>query len=411
MNIEIMHKLVSGSRRNLLLLLTLLCLIPLFPTDATSHEPLPAVERISFTERADGKGLVVRFHMAGTVHAYSAPDRTDAQHIEFHLFNTVLNPACRQDPPRQPVYEYTATPWKQSHLKVRLQIDPSVHTETALYRDRDSDDLLLSLTYISNDHQPAGALSAESPRRAEPAKLEGGERWKLDTIVIDAGHGGKDHGAEANGLREKDVTLAVAFKVGRYLKEQLGINVIYTRQDDRFIELKERGRLANRAGGKLFLSIHVNAAKNTAAAGTETFFLGMHRSDAAKQVMERENSVVQYESDPAQYQDYDDRALILQTLAQSAYMRKSEQLSGLIENELTRRTGRYSRGVKQAGFYVLWSASMPAVLIELGFLTNKREAGFLKSEAGQNNLANAIFEAVSAFRDQYEKDLHLVNGQ
>jgi N-acetylmuramoyl-L-alanine amidase len=254
-----------------------------------------------------------------------------------------------------------------------------------------------------------GAPSAAVPvYHSEAARDDARARWRLDTVVIDAGHGGHDAGAIGpGGLREKDVVLQVALRVGRYLEALLGVNVVYTRQDDRFITLRDRGRIANAAAGKLFISIHANAAYNRSAQGTETYFLGMHKTEAAERVMERENSVIQYEKDPTAYDGLDQRALIEQALAQSAYMRSSEELAGLVQEQFTGQIGRIDRGVKQAGFYVLWGASMPAVLVELGFITNAQEAAFLQSENGQIYLASAIFRAVRSFKTQYEKGLDL----
>lgn len=389
---------------------------------ASAAEPL--VERISFTPRADGQGLVVRVHLNGPVQAYREP-LLSRDGVEMILFNTRLGRTFRQDLPPAPVARYAAEP-QSEHLLLRFQIDPRTPVEATAYRDRASADLLISLTFserpvaaqpgdappvrpVAQTSRPAEATEAGGAAAAQEEVGTAAARWRLDTVVIDAGHGGKDHGAIANGVREKDVTLAVARKLGRYLEDQLGLDVVYTREDDRFIELKERGHIANQAEGKLFISIHANAARSRAAQGTETYFLGMHKNEAAQSVMERENSVIQYESDPDQYRDYDEQKLILQTLAQSAYMRKSEELAGEIEGQFADRVGRRSRGVKQAGFYVLWSASMPAILVELGFLTNPREAAFLRSDAGQTYLASAIFRAVRDFKQQYEKELNLVS--
>jgi N-acetylmuramoyl-L-alanine amidase len=175
------------------------------------------------------------------------------------------------------------------------------------------------------------------------------------------------------------------------------------------VTLKNRGRIANQAGGKLFISIHANAARNRTATGTETYFLGLHKTAAARQVMERENEVVKLESNPEAYEGLDEQALIVQTLTQSAYMRKSEELASFIQDQFTNRVGRKNRGVKQAGFYVLWNASMPSILVELGFVTNPTEAAFLNSEAGQEYLASAIFRAVRDYKIQYEKGLNVVS--
>jgi N-acetylmuramoyl-L-alanine amidase len=236
-----------------------------------------------------------------------------------------------------------------------------------------------------------------------------GARWRFDTIVIDAGHGGKDPGAVAHGVREKDVALSVALKVGRYVEEELGVRVVYTRTSDHFVTLRNRGRIANEAGGKLFVSIHANAATNAQAYGTETFFLGLHKNEAAREVMERENSVVRLEEDQSVYEDLDDEALIVRTMANSLYLQKSESLAALIEGQFRNRVGRKSRGVKQAGFLVLWGASMPAVLVELGFLTNASEAAFLRTEQGQDYMASAIFRAIRDFKEVYDRETLGVN--
>ena len=228
--------------------------------------------------------------------------------------------------------------------------------------------------------------------------------------MLDAGHGGHDGGASANGIREKDITLAVAKKVGHYVEDRLGIRVVYTREDDRFIELHERGRIANESCGKLFVSIHANAAGSSSAHGSETFFLGLHKSESAADVMERENSVVALESDPGLYAGFDDAEIIVQTLATTAYQRESERLASLIQDQFEHRAERPSRGVKQAGFLVLWRASMPAVLIELGFVTNPSEARFLRSEYGQDLLASAIFRSIRDYKEQYERGFRFASN-
>jgi N-acetylmuramoyl-L-alanine amidase len=380
----------------------------------------PVVERISFAAREDGAGYAVRFHASERFQAYSEPRLTADNRLELVLFDAELAGACRQDDPEGPVRAYALRP-ERGHLYVQLELDEGVRIEAVAYRERGSNDLILGLTYAP-EPTPAGLVRpvALGTQAARAVAGTGGDlppgdvraRWQLDTIVIDAGHGGQDTGAVgAGGLREKDVTLAVARKVGRALEAQLGVRVVYTRDDDYFVTLKDRGHIANRAGGKLFVSIHANAAENSGGSGTETFFLGMHKTEAARHVMDRENSVIRYESDTDHYDTLDQQALIVQTLAQSAYMRNSEELAELIQAQFTDGVGRKNRGVKQAGFYVLWSASMPAVLVELGFVTNPQEAAFLRGEAGQDELASAIFRAVRAFKTQYEKGLDLVVRQ
>ncbi|GMQ80734.1 MAG: hypothetical protein BMS9Abin05_0162 [Rhodothermia bacterium] len=272
-------------------------------------------------------------------------------------------------------------------------------------------------TVVSDmDRLFASALSKNAPSKQEKSSVDNrqsntpGSQWKLDTIVIDAGHGGWDEGAFGpGGTLEKDLALDLAMELGQLLSKKLGVNVVYTRTDDRFISLAERGRIANQAGGKLFLSIHANSSKYRSARGTETFFLGIHRSDSAQVVMERENEVIKLESDSDQYRKYTQASLARQALAQSSFMRHSERLAEVVQKHFRDGAIRRDRGVKQAGFYVLFGASMPAVLIELGFLTNPYEERFLASADGQTSMANAIFRAVETFKLEYEKSLQIAS--
>lgn len=369
----------------------------------------PEVERVSISRTADQRGYVVRLHMSGRVPAYSEPQRTSGTRMAMTLFNTALSSRMRNDESQGPVQSYALRP-EGNHLMLELNLQPTLPVVASVYRDRDTPDLLISLAprddapIASDDRATVVRTSDDSVPRASSS----GERWRLDRIVIDAGHGGKDAGAVANGVREKDVVLAVAKKLGQYIEENLDVEVTYTRTDDRFIELRDRGRIANEAGGKLFISIHANSARNRSAYGTETFFLGPYKTEEARRVMEKENRVVQMESNPEHYEQMNEATLIRQTLAHSSFVRNSEELADIIEHQFAERVGRQSRGVKQAPFYVLWSASMPAVLVELGFLTNPREASFLASEQGQTYLASAIFRAVRDYKEQYERGLNLV---
>lgn len=395
---------------------------------AATASAKPQVERVSFTQRSDGNGYVIRFHVDSPVAAYSEPEN-DGRRLKMILFNVGLANSYDAGAPEGPIEEYSEEVFS-GHVVFSFELDPTQPLAAEAYRDRESDDILVGLTFTGDavadaddsrqlpvpirkastgSANPNRSSSAVDANRVEATPATSataeGRRWLLDTVVIDAGHGGKDPGATANGLREKDITLAVALKLGHYLREKLGIHVVYTRDDDRFIELKDRGRVANEHGSKLFISIHVNAARSRSAIGTETYFLGLHKSDAARNTMERENSVVTYETSQHEYEAMTEEALIRMELTQSAYMRKSQELSALIQDQFEERTKRHNRGVKQAGFYVLWGASMPAVLVELGFLTNPREAAFLSSEQGQDYMASAIYRAVKEYKERYEKGL------
>ncbi len=363
----------------------------------------PRLERVSFTARADGNGYVVRLHLSGRVSSHSPITILNDGSFQITLFRTRLDRRRKLDSPQGPIRSYRVDQ-KDGNVVINMELrDPDLLASA--YPDRNTDDILIGLSAMES---PAVNEVIARALTSEPKMNEVAERWTLDTIIIDAGHGGKDPGAVgAGGVREKDIVLSVALKLGQYIEEKLNINVVYTRDSDRFISLEGRGRLANQAGGKLFVSIHANAARNRSAKGTETYFLGLHKSEAARSVMDRENEVVQFEENREAYDDIDAMNSVRRTLLQSSYMRQSEGLAEVIEDQFHNRAGRKSRGVKQAGFYVLYGASMPAVLVELGFVTNPSESAFMKGRDGQAYLASAIFRAIKEYKTQYEKGLHL----
>lgn len=234
-------------------------------------------------------------------------------------------------------------------------------------------------------------------------------KWLFDTIVIDAGHGGKDPGAiGVTGVKEKDVNLKIALKLGSLLESELpGIKVVYTRKTDQFIELYRRGKIANEAGGKLFISIHCNSTvkKNSNHRGFEVYLLRPGKTQDAIEIAEFENSVIKLEDNPGRYQQLTDENFILVSMAHSQYMRYSEKFSDLLNQEWKKFTEIPSLGIKQAGFYVLVGASMPSVLIETGFLSNKKDEAYLNSVKGQNEIARSIANSVKKYRDYYDNDV------
>jgi N-acetylmuramoyl-L-alanine amidase len=233
------------------------------------------------------------------------------------------------------------------------------------------------------------------------------EKWNFDVIVIDAGHGGKDFGAIGiNGIKEKDVNLAIALKLGALIEKNMkGVKVVYTRDDDTFIELYRRGKIANEKGGKLFISVHCNSTpqKPSNATGNEVYLLRPGRTKEAISIAERENSVIKYEENPGRYQQLTDENFILVSMAHSSYMKYSEKYAELLSRQFSGDLNIQSRGVKQAGFYVLVGASMPSVLIETGFLSNKKDADYLGSKNGQQQYAESIFQSVKKFKDYYDQ--------
>lgn len=230
---------------------------------------------------------------------------------------------------------------------------------------------------------------------------------RLKTVVIDAGHGGKDPGAVVKAAREKDITLAVALKLGKYINDNCSdVKVHYTRSTDVFIPLNDRARFANEKKADLFISIHANWISKPEISGTESFVLGLHRSLDNLEVAKKENAVIVLEEDySAKYEGFDPNSTesyIIFELMQNAYLDQSIHMASLIENQFTQRAQRTSRGVKQAGFLVLRETAMPSVLVELGFLTNAEEVKYLVSETGQNNLASALFRAFKEYKTQFE---------
>ncbi len=357
------------------------------------------IERVSFSARSDGHGHVVRLHISGRIAAYSVEQSSDTE-LQLTVFQAGLAADLQRDPALGPVASYRVLPADDRVVFV-FSLRAGVHVQPQAYPDRATNDLLLSLPTSSPPVTLTTVGSGGGGRAGSPNQ----SNWQLDCMVIDAGHGGHDGGATYNGVREKDVTLGIARRLGTYVQDLLGVRVVYTRSDDRFIELHERGRIANTSCGKLFVSIHANAAPSSSATGTETYFLAPHRTQSARDVMARENGVVRLESAPELYEDFDAEGGIIRTLAMSSYQQESQELASLIEGQFGNRADRNSRGVKQAGFLVLWRASMPAVLVETGFVTNSDEARFLASDDGQDLIASAIFRAIRDYKEHYENGL------
>lgn len=234
------------------------------------------------------------------------------------------------------------------------------------------------------------------------------EKWKLDVIVLDAGHGGYDPGTiGVTGVKEKTVTLGVVLKLGTLIAKNLkDVQVVYTRKDDRFVELNRRGQIANEAGGKLFISVHCNSLprKPSKTRGFEVYLLRPGRTEDAIAIAERENSVIEMEPGYEQkYPQLTEENFILVTMAQSAHVKASEVFADLVQKSIEERTGIPNRGVKQAGFYVLVGAAMPNVLVETAYLSNREDERMLKSQGGQEKIADALFRAVKKYKQEYEK--------
>lgn len=234
-----------------------------------------------------------------------------------------------------------------------------------------------------------------------PAELFADRLGYVRTVVIDPGHGGRAPGAVGRKIKEKDVALAISLKLGEYIKQNLpDVKVIYTRTTDVDVELRDRTRIANENQADLFISIHLNASQNKSAYGTETFVMGPHRNQANLEVAKLENAAILYEDNYLEaYDGYDPNSPesnIIFSLFQNVYLNQSLTMASLVQDQFRERARRVDRGVKQAGFLVLYRATMPSILIEAGFISNAREEEYLASEEGQNQIASAIYRA---FRD------------
>jgi N-acetylmuramoyl-L-alanine amidase len=234
-------------------------------------------------------------------------------------------------------------------------------------------------------------------------------QYKINKIVIDAGHGGKDPGAIGKKAYEKKIALAIALKVGSYIEKNLkGVKVIYTRKTDVFVELFKRAEIANKAHAQVFISIHVNSLTKSKPYGTSTWVMGVHKSEENLEVAQRENSVILKESGyKKNYKGFDPNlpeSYIALSLLQNAHLEQSLMLAQKVQNQFKTRAGRKDRGVKQAGLVVLWNATMPAILVETGFISNSSEEKYLMSDYGQSIIASAIYRAFREYKNEIEKN-------
>ena len=304
-----------------------------------------------------------------------------------------------------------------THKKIRRQkaISERFNLKRALFRFTEKFTFLrkvIDITFMKRDILKNRAIIFLLPAiflLTSSSTLQNSD-FKVKKIVIDAGHGGKDPGTHGQFTKEKNITLTVAKKFGSYIKEYLpDVEVIYTRTNDTFVELEDRAAIANKAEADVFISIHANAISKSTIYGTETYVMGLHKSEGNFEVAKRENSVILYEEGyEEKYQGFDPNSaesVILFSLTQSANLENSLNLATKVESQFGKRAGRKSRGVKQAGFWVLWRTSMPSILVEIGYLTNANEEKELNDASVQANIASGLFRA---FRD-YKTEIEALN--
>lgn len=231
------------------------------------------------------------------------------------------------------------------------------------------------------------------------------ESFAIKTLVLDAGHGGKDPGAVGKNSKEKDIALAITLKVGKLVEEKMPeVKVVYTRDKDVFIPLSKRADIANEAKADLFVSIHCNANASSSPKGTETYVMGMDKGNVNLEVMNRENEVIEKEDNKDAYDGVDinnlEQIIPLMFLL-NTFKGQSVDVAGAIQNNFKLNTSRKSRGVKEARFYVLLRTYMPSVLVEAGFISNTEEEAYLKSEKGKNQIAQGIFDAIQNYQNKF----------
>ena len=235
------------------------------------------------------------------------------------------------------------------------------------------------------------------------------------TVVLDAGHGGKDPGNSYHGFVEKEIALKTTLKVGDLLEKQKDFEVVYTRQTDVFIELVNRPKVANKINADLFVSIHCNSVTNQTPAGTETFVMGLSRSNMNLEVAKKENSVILLEDNYKKtYEGFDPHkpeSLAGLKIVQEENLNSSITLASIIQDNFTQNLNRKTRGVKQQPLWVLDAAYMPGVLIELGFLSNKEEGEYLNSEEGQDQMAEQIAKAIVAYKKEFFSEMASVEEE
>lgn len=249
--------------------------------------------------------------------------------------------------------------------------------------------------------------------RAGSGGVSASEKAKLVKVVLDSGHGGKDPGCVSGSVYEKDITLAISKKLGRLIESNFPeTEVIYTRSNDVYVELAERGKIANKAGADLFISIHINASTNSAARGTSTHIMGMDKSGKNLEITMRENDVVIYEDDyTTKYEGYnpgDPASYIMFSLMQYAHQDQSMMFAQVIQKHFRSNLPMPDRGTTQEPFLVLWRASMPSVLVEVGFISNQTDRTYISSGKGQDEAARSLFNAFSEYKSKVEGRANVV---
>ncbi|MCX6241843.1 MAG: N-acetylmuramoyl-L-alanine amidase [Bacteroidetes bacterium] len=238
----------------------------------------------------------------------------------------------------------------------------------------------------------------------------------IKRVVIDAGHGGQDPGTIGKRAKEKNVALAIALKLGNMIQKNCkDVKVIFTRDRDVFVELNRRAQFANDMKADLFISIHCNANNNHSLKGAETYVMGLHRTQANLEIAKTENASILMEADYANHYDgfnpNSDESYITFSMFQDAYLEQSMEFAADVQKEFEQGAGMNDRGVRQAGFLVLYKTTMPSVLVETGYLSNPSEETFMVTDKGQEYIASSVFRAFKTFKQNVEHPEMAINQQ
>ena len=349
-----------------------------------------SITSISCSGSSDNE-LQIEFVANGTIESYQAPERSDNDVVlrfeDIGIASGALNTNC--------INKNATITQKQirNFLVIRVR---------------------------ASDYQGAISAVRNGPRKVilkigSSASVSGyteqpdSKHWQLDVIVIDAGHGGRDAGAKGvNGVFEKNVTLQLAKRLRDLVEKELpNTKVVMTRSDDSFVELYRRTEIANKAKGKLFISIHCNSMPKIPhpAHGCETYILRPGRNEDAARVATRENASIRFEDSKNRYASMTEEQLIVSTMAQRSFVRFSEEFANAVQKRVSAATGLKNRGVNQAGFYVLVGASMPNILFETAFLSNSSDAEIVSSAAGQEKLTRAMLKAIQDYASLYKQSV------
>jgi N-acetylmuramoyl-L-alanine amidase len=345
-----------------------------------------------FEEKSNGIAIKVQ-----TTQPFSDADLTYFFHGGNGFFLSINRGIC--DPlvlsRYHPTHSIEMVEAIQDTESVQLRFNLNRHfTSSVVQYDFRTSQIVLSL-YLP--------LNEDIKSKLELAKNE----WVIDTIVLDPGHGGKAIGTPGRWgyMHEKDIVLDIVLRLGALLEKRSDLNVVYTRKTDVDIPLWQRAEIANRAGGKLFISLHVDGVNNTSAKGVCLYLLRPGKSKEAIEVAERENAVIQFEEakDIEKYKGYDDISNILANMVHKAYMEDSERLAEIMSRHISSEVPQKNRGVKQAGFYVLIGAAMPKLLCELGFNSNRSDAKLLNTKKHRQLLAEVLYQSIIEFKEYCDR--------